>query len=183
MHAFIAPRAIAPALEAGVATASSTAGHSGVALPTGTSCTAHKRKNASKTANSAPPPCAQASQAFARAEKASDSLLALPPAAKKRKYVARESEPVSKELKQELIAVEGKGKERKRPVSWETDAVGNGRCSTDVLLEWFSVVDNVRRWRGDIGGKPKTHWANKVVGLLQKEGIHHRNFRGLLVRV
>jgi hypothetical protein len=67
---------------------------------------------------------------------------------------------------------------RKKPIGWEKDAVGNGRCSADILLDWYTAPGNLHRWRGDKGGVTKEVLANEVVALLNAEGITHRDSKG-----
>ncbi|KAI9913559.1 hypothetical protein PsorP6_006025 [Peronosclerospora sorghi] len=66
------------------------------------------------------------------------------------------------------------GAGRKKPISWGKDAVGPGRSSIQVLLDWLSATGNYGRWRGDTQkGISKETLAGEIVGLLKKEGITH----------
>lgn len=67
----------------------------------------------------------------------------------------------------------------KKPIGWEKDAVGNGRCSADILLDWYTAPGNLHHWRGDIkGGVTKEVLANEIVALLNIEGIAHQDSKG-----
>lgn len=67
---------------------------------------------------------------------------------------------------------------RKKPISWEKDAVGDGRCSADILLDWYTAPGNLHRWWGDKGRVTKEVLANEIVALLNAEGITHRDSKG-----
>ncbi|KAI9916278.1 hypothetical protein PsorP6_016765 [Peronosclerospora sorghi] len=76
------------------------------------------------------------------------------------------------------------GAGRKKPISWGKDAVGPGRSIIQVLLDWLSTTENYDRWRGDTQkGISKETLAGEIVGLLKKEGITHRDNKGVRAKL
>ncbi|KNZ52915.1 hypothetical protein VP01_33g8 [Puccinia sorghi] len=74
-------------------------------------------------------------------------------------------------------------KQKKPAVPWDKDGQ-DGQSSIRIILDWLGTEGNYAKWRGDTkGGATKTTLANEILGEMTKNGITHRDAKGIQTKI
>ena len=74
-------------------------------------------------------------------------------------------------------------KQKKPAVPWDKDGQ-DGQSSIQIILDWLGTKGNYQKWRGDTkGGATKTALATKILAEMKKNGINHRDAKGIQTKI
>jgi hypothetical protein len=73
----------------------------------------------------------------------------------------------------------------KKKVFWHSDAVGDGKSSIAIVIEWLSNETNYVRWKGGDkhSGATKSSLATEMKSIMIANGILHRKSKDILTKI